>query len=339
MKTQPKVYHPQQLSPKTLSFLREDKHPSKKDFIDRIMGRTVKRMPTWEAGVDQQPFSTILEKPMVVKYSQAEPEDCVELCRRTGIAGVGLGIYYSPCRGTHLLQSRQGFEQVMKEEKPDFTAQFDRLKCLQDATGGTDIGAWAYTHGPFDPVYLGMDMEEFWLLIADDPEYLIEVGDYLLEINCGIVDRLVACGVDWIHIGDDVAFKSGLIAPPDFFFEYYAPRLKRQIEPAKKAGLPVTFHSDGKVDMIIDMLVECGLDAMHPMEPYSNDPYEIARLAAGRIGLMGNIEFATMSPEKAKERTCSMIDKMGPRYVPASSHSLTNDVSIETYVAFLRCLQ
>jgi uroporphyrinogen decarboxylase len=177
------------------------------------------------------------------------------------------------------------------------------------------------------------------LLLVDDPDFPREVGDYLLEINTGIVERLVACGVDWIHIGDDLSFKSGLIATPGFFFDYYPPRIKRQIEPAKKAGIPVTFHSDGKVDMVVDMLVECGLDAINPIEPYSNDPYEIARLADGRIGLIGNLEFAMMSPSQASGKAREMIARMGPRYVPASSHSLTNDVPVETYACFLKELQ
>ena len=92
-------------------------------------------------------------------------------------------------------------------------------------------------------------------------------------------------------------------------------------------------------EAMVDMLADCGIDALHPLEPYSNDPFNIAKLTAERFGLIGNVEIATLAPEQVYNRTRELIAAMGPRYVPASSHSLTNDVKPEPYAAFLRAVQ
>ncbi len=338
--TTAEVVQPQPVSAATRDYFRRDKRPDKRLFIDRIQGRPVSRLPYWESTIDTQPCATILEKPLPARLQSGclSPDDLVELARRTGLSGIGFGIMYSPCRGDKRLQTREGFKQVQKEGPPDFTEALDRLRAYKKAVAGTDIGLWAYTHGPLDPIYLGMELEKFWLLTMDDPQFLYEVGDYILEVNTWLAEQLISCGVDWLHIGDDVAFKGGLMVKPDFFFDYYPRRLQTLIEPARKAGVPVTYHSDGKVDLIVDMLVDAGIEAMNPVEPYSNDILEIGRLAGGRIGMIGNVELARRSPEEASGRVRELIAKLGSRYVPASSHSVTNDVQPDTYAAFLKAI-
>jgi uroporphyrinogen decarboxylase len=282
--------------------------------------------------------ATVLEKPTQHNSMNADPVDAIELCKRTGCSGTGFGIYYSPCRSDHRLQTTDGFREVRREGPPDFTHSLDRIKRLQDATAGTDIGVWVYTHGPLDPIYMGMDLQEFWILTIDNPNHLYAVGDYLLDINTGLTEIIASCGVDWLLVGDDVAFKNGLMVPPAFFFDYYPPRIRQLIAPAKQSGLTIIYHSDGKIDSIVEMLIECGFDSLHPIEPYSNDIVEIASIAGGRIGLVGNIELATSSPQEVYQRTRTLIETLGARYVPASSHSVTNDVKPETYAAFLRAI-
>lgn len=332
------VFQPQAMDETTQLFFRKDKHPSKTNLIQRMQGLPVSQLPYWETQVDPQVMATILEKPMTANSLKAEPEDRIEFCRRTGCSMTGLGIYYSPGRGKNLLETREGFEDVRRKGPPDFTARFDELKRIQDAAGGTDIGVFGYTHGPFDGVYLGMDLQNFWLLTVDDPGFLCEVGDYLLEVNLKIAEQLASAGVDLILLVDDLAFRSGLMVQPDFFFDYYPSRLEALLAPIRKANLPVVFHTDGKIDEVVDMLCEAGISALQPIEPYSNDIFQIEQLAKGRLALIGNVELALTDPQTAYEQTRKRIEGLGPRYVPGSSHSLTNDVQPEVYAAFLRAI-
>ena len=78
-------------------------------------------------------------------------------------------------------------------------------------------------------------------------------------------------GIDTLGVGDDIAFKTGLFIPPKLFREIWVSRMARIVAPAVEAGLPVYFHSDGKIDEIIEDLIEMGVDCINPMDPYCID--------------------------------------------------------------------
>lgn len=333
-------FYPKPLSKKDLAFFRKDKNPDKHNFLRRIAGKPVDVIPYWEMIIEGQIISTILEKeiPDDVSSLNLDPKDNLELCRRTGMSGIGMGIFFTPARQNHLLNTREGFRRIREEGPPDFSEQFKQLESLCGIAKETSIGVWAYVHGPFDPIYLGMDLQQFWLLTVDDPDYLYEVGDYLLEINTELAKQIVKTGVDWLHIGDDLAFKTGLMVPPKFLYDYYPQRVKQLFQPAKDAGIPVTFHTDGKMDELIEMLIECEVDATHPIEPYSNEIRDIAQIIDGRMAMIGNIELSGKRPEDVYQHTRNLIESLGARYIPASSHSVTNDVDAATYAAFLHAI-
>jgi len=43
--------------------------------------------------------------------------------------------------------------------------------------------------------------------------------------------------------------------------------LKRCVGVAKRLSVPFVKHTDGNVWRILDLLVEAGIDALHPIEP------------------------------------------------------------------------
>jgi len=55
--------------------------------------------------------------------------------------------------------------------------------------------------------------------------------------------------------------------------------------------LPYLFHSDGRYVPVIDDLIACGYNAIHPCEPASMDILELKRQYGGRLCLCGNINL------------------------------------------------
>ncbi|HID91272.1 TPA: hypothetical protein EYP44_04860, partial [Candidatus Bathyarchaeota archaeon] len=94
-------------------------------------------------------------------------------------------------------------------------------------------------------------------------------------------------------IGDDIAYKHGLIAPLDFLRKEWIPRLKRAMRPLKRRGIKVLFHSDGNIWRILDDLIDAGIDALNPLEP--NAGMDVARVKekyGDRIALFGGVNSA-----------------------------------------------
>ena len=118
--------------------------------------------------------------------------------------------------------------------------------------------------------------------------------------------------------------------------EMYLDRTRQLIKPIQDKGIPVTFHSDGKIDQIIDMLVELGFCAMHPVEPYSNDIYEVKQKVGNRLCIMGNIRLTSCTADDVQQDTREHIEKLADGgYVLTSSHTVTDDVPIENFKAMV----
>jgi len=185
-----------------------------------------------------------------------------------------------------------------------------------------------------------MGLTDFCLKLYDDFKFIEYLMDLILEVNCEILKEIVRFKPSFIQIADDVGMKNSLIIQPDLFKKMYIPRLKKLIEPAKKENIPLTFHSDGCIKELIPELIELGFCALNPIEPYSNDIYQIKREFGDRICLIGNIELTGRTVQQVKEDVKKHIDLLGERgYVVSSSHSVTDDTPVENFLAMVETTQ
>ena len=65
-------------------------------------------------------------------------------------------------------------------------------------------------------------------------------------------------------------------------------------EPARSAGVPILFHSDGKIDDAVEMLLAMGADCLNPMDPSGVDYRNYNRRYGDRVTLSGNIDILTL---------------------------------------------
>ena len=97
-------------------------------------------------------------------------------------------------------------------------------------------------------------------------------------------------GIDFLYLADDIAFKSGPFVKKDILEELWLPRIKRLVRLGKDANLPIMFHSCGNITEIFeDIILELGVDGVHPIEPYSMDIFKIKSKYGDRITIQGNI--------------------------------------------------
>lgn len=308
------------------------------------------RVPYFDVQHDSKIVDAVLGRNIGLTTNGLEMDvrDHVEFALKIGMDAVGLGVYFSPGRvhqraedgSLHYIDGCiKGPQDLSKINAPDeqwWHKGVEKVARLKEAVKGTGLGVWAYVHGAFDPVYLAMGLNDFSMQLYDNAAFIETLMDRILDVQCKIVEELVALNLDFIHVGDDICTGTGLFVRPETFMQMYVERTRRLIQPAKDKGIPLTFHSDGKIDQIIDMLVDLGFCAMHPIEPYSNDIYEVKKKAGRRICLMGNIPLTSRSPEAIRSDVKEHIDKLADGgYVLTSSHTVTNDVPLENFSAMV----
>ena len=187
------------------------------------------------------------------------------------------------------------------------------------------------------PVTARLDPE-----VVDALDRAVQAG--LAPTRGAVVAAAVREGLDIFYFADDFAWKQGLFLPPKLFKEIWLPRARQIVAPAVNAGVPVIFHSDGRIDDAVEWLIDIGVDMINPMDPYGIDYHNYKKRFGNRVTLWGNIDIefplAHGTPADVEEdvKAHMAVLKPGGRYVAGSSHSITNFVPHENYVAMINAI-
>lgn len=224
-------------------------------------------------------------------------EEKVDFAQRVGLSA--LGIYHwenlgSFQTGEHKVVSRESTiksrADLGKLQAPELTAAdlYPEVERALTAIGDTSIALFVEFAFCFDPAISDLGFENFCYQLSDDPGFVIEVfkryEDYignLIDIYSEIPE------IDFIWVGDDVAFKSGPFLAPEMLREYVFPVFQRLAARIRK---PWIFHSDGDLSQLLEDILALGPDAIHPIEPKCNDIYQLKREIGDRICLHGNLD-------------------------------------------------
>ena len=133
---------------------------------------------------------------------------------------------------------------------------------------------FAKTGGPFLRTSWVRGEEQFLADIAQDPALARALADK-------VCDHLTAIGIEalrrWslqdtgIWIFDDMAYNEGPMFHPRAFERILLPAYRRMISRYKEAGARYVFlHSDGDIRLLLDMLIDAGIDGINPVERRAN---------------------------------------------------------------------
>jgi uroporphyrinogen decarboxylase len=187
-------------------------------------------------------------------------------------------------------------------------------------------------------------MNDFMMMVYEDREFVEDILEVSTQHFVKLTQAIVDAGIDIIWPADDVAFKTGLFLPPKIMKEMWVPRMARIMEPAVNAGVPVIFHSDGKIDDIVEDLIDMGLDCLNPMDPYGIDYADYKKRYGDRLCLSGNIDIefplSKGTPEDVDADVKAHMDvlKPGYGYVATCSHSLVNYIPHENIIAYFNAI-
>jgi len=187
-----------------------------------------------------------------------------------------------------------------------------------------------------------MGLENFSYALFEDPgvvEALFEImGSTYVKIARRIVQmpRLGA-----VFMADDLAFASGPLVSPEVYRKYVFPWYRKIGEVLAEARLPFLFHSDGTLLDVLDDLADCGIQAIHPIEPQAMDIVEVKRRYGDRFCIFGNIDLdytlTLGSVADVEEQVKQRIRELAPGggYGLAASNSIPDYVKPENYRAMV----
>jgi len=91
--------------------------------------------------------------------------------------------------------------------------------------------------------------------------------DRLVEYYAVEIENALLKGVDAIQFGDDFGTQQSLLLSPKAWRRFFIPRYEVLMEPVRKGGKRIFFHSCGQIGPILDDLRLIGVDAIWPQLP------------------------------------------------------------------------
>ncbi|NQT15962.1 MAG: hypothetical protein HQ582_24620 [Planctomycetes bacterium] len=198
----------------------------------------------------------------------------------------------------------------------------------------------------FAAAWMLMGFERFCLDLADGGRL---AGKVIAKLGA-IHERVVENALDFDCVGaiampDDMAYTHSLMVAPSILREHVFPWHKRIGDRVRAKGLPYLFHSDGRYVDVIDDLIACGYNALHPCEPSSMDIVDLKQRYGGRLCLCGNINLDSTltrgTPDDVREEVRLRIRTVAPGggFCCGSSNSVTDYVPYDNFLAMREAIR
>lgn len=184
-----------------------------------------------------------------------------------------------------------------------------------------------------------MGVEEISVAFAEDPDWIAEMMDHLLELYLRVSRRIVDEGIrpDLSGWWEDMCFNHGPLISPAMFREFMVPRYRQVTDFWRAHGVDrAVVDSDGNIHALAPLWVEAGIHILLPCEAAHTDTLRLRRENPEAF-LMGGVDKRALARGRAAidaelERVRRVME-LG-RYMPHVDHLVPPDVPLADYLYY-----
>lgn len=137
-----------------------------------------------------------------------------------------------------------------------------------------------------------------------DVENIERMAKDLADYQIGIIEEAYRLGKGRIHCydtTDDWGTQESLLIPPRIWREVFKPQYKRIFDKAHECGMDIRFHTDGKINAILEDFIELGIDILNIHQPRLVDIDEVSKVAQGKICFEAAVDIQYTLPTGDKD--------------------------------------
>ena len=276
---------------------------------------------------------------------------------RCGLDEIGMPLDWTAVEDTADLRRGEGREYINEHRGPITTwAEFETYPWPDPEKLPSQNLQWFQEHLPEDMCIVAhsgfahfaeflsalMGYETLCYALFDDRELVAAISQRLWDISQGILRRILEFDrVKVVWGSDDMGFRSGTLISPDDLREFVLPGHKLMAELAHAAGRPYLLHSCGKLDSIMDdLLEEVRIDGLHSFEDTIRTVEETKEQYGHRIAVLGGIDvdFLCRSDKEAiRRRVRATLEQCQPGggYCLGTGNSVANYIPLDHYLVML----
>lgn len=228
-----------------------------------------------------------------------------------------------------LLQEKQVLTGLKPPDPLGGGRMHDRVKAAelfkQKVGGGLLIEGWI--EGPCAEAADLRGINSLMLDFYDDPPFVRDLFDFVLETGVVFAKAQIEAGVDLIGIGDAAASLVG----PAIYNEFVWPCEKQLIDKVRKMGAKVRLHICGNISRILEPIGRLGcemvdVDFMVPMAR-AREEMGANQVLAGNIDPVATLRNGT--PELIEAAIAQCHQESGPKYIVGAGCEVPRDTAPE----------
>jgi uroporphyrinogen-III decarboxylase len=192
--------------------------------------------------------------------------------------------------------------------------------------------------GGWDIVRELMGTERACLAFYRQPELVRDILETVADTCLQVLDRVSAqLVIDQLSVHEDMAGKSGPLIGPELVRQFIQPYYRACWDLLSSRGARLfNLDSDGDLNPLIDTLLECGVNVVHPCEPAAGMDIVVLRREYGRrLAFLGGIDKHVLRQSPAdirRELEYKMQPLMqGGGVVFGLDHRIPNGTPLENY--------
>jgi uroporphyrinogen decarboxylase len=197
---------------------------------------------------------------------------------------------------------------------PDPALYIDPVDCRrvvdEAPEGKTILGmVWACHFQDFCAAF---GMQNALMNMVAVPELVHYVNDRIMDFYLKALKIFLDATKGKLHailIGDDLGSQLDLMISPQLVKEFVIPGAKQLVDLAHSYGVKVIYHSCGSIIRAIPMLIEAGVDVIHPIQALAKgmQPENLKEKFDSTISFCGGVDTQELLPNGTPEQVMENV--------------------------------
>ncbi|HBG26268.1 MAG TPA: uroporphyrinogen-III decarboxylase-like protein, partial [Phycisphaerales bacterium] len=195
--------------------------------------------------------------------------------------------------------------------------------------------------GILENVMLLLGHEGISYMLIDNPDLVRDTFEKVADSIIKYYDIVASFDtVGALSLSDDMGFKTQTLLSPDIYRKYLFPFYKKLVGVIHSHGKFAILHSCGKIDSVMDDIIDCGWDAKHSFEDEIMPVWQAKQKYGDRIALLGGFDMdkiSTETVEQVREHTRMLMKNcsVGGCWAIGTGNSVADYVPVENFLAML----
>lgn len=189
-----------------------------------------------------------------------------------------------------------------------------------------------------------LGVEAMSYLLADDEDLFAEMVEVFGNLSYRCTQKALESGVtfDYAHFWEDICFKNGPLINPALFRQYIGPQYRRLTDLLTAHGVDiVSVDCDGKIDLLLPIWLENGVNTMFPIEVGTWDasiaPWraQYGQQLRGVGGMRKGVFAEDYQAVDREVQRLAELTRLGG-YLPCPDHRIPPDAKFENVQYYCR---